>query len=141
MLVYLLNLNSWAFVLTDDPGAEFQDGLRSQVELELHVDVLDISAVGFLLSHNSMSLYLFCFKVWLNRGEVRDGALATFEAASHSWESQAGSCQGETTQQHNLPIVVTAPHSRKSTSNRLISTACIPLSFQVKTKMFYNITD
>ena len=48
--------------------------------------------------------------------------------------------RGETTQ-HNLPIVVTAPHSRKSTSNRLISTAGIPLSFQVKTKMFYNITD
>ena len=47
--------------------------------------------------------------------------------------------RGETTQQHNLPIVVTATHSRKSTSNRL--TACIPLSFQVKTKMFYNITD
>ena len=41
-----------------------------------------------------MFLNLFCFKVWLNRGEVRDGALATFEAASHSWESQAGSCQG-----------------------------------------------
>ena len=49
--------------------------------------------------------------------------------------------RGETTQQHNLLIVVTATHSRKSTSNRLISTACTPLSFQVKTKMFYNITD
>ena len=57
MSVYLLNLNSWAFVLTDDPGAEFQDVLRSQVELELHVDVLDISAVG---AFDSWSLTIQC---------------------------------------------------------------------------------